>query len=80
MKVKINTTHDLGPIFKAARQSKGLTIAKVAALSGFSLQTIINIEKNIGSTRTETLLAVGKAVGITVEVSANIKEKQSDVK
>lgn len=71
VKKKINTTSDLGPIFKQARLDRGLSLIHVARKAGFSYMTVHNVERNHGSTRTETLLAIASVVGVTIEVSVN---------
>lgn len=68
MKIKITSHYNFGPIFKGARKAKKLTIHQVATKAGYAPQTIINIEKNIGSVRTETLVNVAKVVGLEIVI------------
>lgn len=69
MKKTIQTTNDLGPFIRTARDHKKLTLEQVSAKSGFTCQTISNLEKNRGSVNVNTLLAVATVVGVRVEIS-----------
>lgn len=70
-RTKINTTSDIGSIIKEARLYKNMTLLAVATKAGFTYMTIHNIENNIGSTRTETLIAVASVVGVHIEMVAD---------
>jgi transcriptional regulator with XRE-family HTH domain len=69
LKKTIQTTNDLGEFMKSARERSGLTIEAVALKSGFTTQTIANLEKNRGSVNLNTLLAVATTIGVKVEVN-----------
>lgn len=80
MKTKINTSKDIGSVIRGARLHKKMTIMYVAGKSGFSSATIINIEQNVGSTRTETLIAIASVVGVTIELISDYKEPKGVTK
>jgi transcriptional regulator with XRE-family HTH domain len=69
MKKTIQTTNDLGPFIRTAREHKKMTLEVVSSKSGFTCQTISNLEKNRGSVNVNTLLAVATVVGVRVEIS-----------
>ncbi len=80
MKTKITTTNDIGAVIKTARLHKKMTLIHVANKSGFTYMTVHNIESNIGSTRTETLIAVASVVGVTLELVSDYKEPKGTTK
>lgn len=72
-RTKITTTNDIGAVIKDARLRKNMTLIAVATKAGFTYMTVHNIENNIGSTRTETLIAVASVVGVTLELVTETK-------
>lgn len=75
MKKIIQTSNDLGGFIKLARERAQLTIEFVSLKSGFTTQTIANLEKNRGSVNLNTLLAVATVVGVKVEL--NLEDRQN---
>jgi transcriptional regulator with XRE-family HTH domain len=71
----IITMSDVGNYIKAAREKCGLTIEFVSLKSGFTTQTISNLEKNRGSVNLNTLLAVATVVNVKLEL--NFEDRQN---
>jgi transcriptional regulator with XRE-family HTH domain len=73
MRIKIESSSDIGKVIREARKDKKLAITWVANKAGFSPATVINIEQNRGSVRTDTLLAIASVVGISIELVTHSK-------
>lgn len=80
MRKVIQTTNDLGGFIKEARERVPMTLEAVASKSGFTTQTLSNLEKNRGSVNLNTLLAVATSIGVKVELHfedrQNVKIKE----
>jgi transcriptional regulator with XRE-family HTH domain len=72
-RTEIKSASDIGKVIREARKEKKLTINEVSYKAGFSPATLINIEQNRGSVRTDTLLAIAKVVGVTIELVTHSK-------
>ena len=70
----LEKTHDIGTFMREARERAKLSIKKVSDKSGFTEQTVTNLEKNRGSVNVATLLAVATAIGVKVAVSFEDRE------
>lgn len=75
MRKLIQVTNDVGGFMKEVRERQGLTQEKVSMKSGFTTQTIANLEKNKGSMNMSTLLAIATSIGVKVEL--NFEDKQN---
>jgi transcriptional regulator with XRE-family HTH domain len=75
MRKLIQVTSDVGAFMKEVRERQGLTQEKVSMKSGFTTQTIANLEKNKGSMNMSTLLAIATSIGVKVEL--NFEDKQN---
>jgi transcriptional regulator with XRE-family HTH domain len=65
----LQTTNDLGHFIREARERSEMSIKRVSVKSGYTEQTITNLEKNRGSVNLATLLAIATAIGVKVSVS-----------
>jgi transcriptional regulator with XRE-family HTH domain len=75
LKKKIITSNDLGPFMFMARTKAKMTLEYVAQKSGFTSQTVSNLEKNQGSVNVNTLLAIATVIGVKIEV--NFEDKNN---
>lgn len=80
LKKKIMTSNDIGPFIYMARMKAKMTLEYVAKKSGYTNQTVSNLEKNKGSVNVNTLLAIATVVGVRLEINFedknNIKIKE----
>lgn len=76
----IITLNEVGNFIKAAREKSEFTIEHVALKSGFTTQTISNLEKNRGSVNLNTLMAVAVVVGVKLELTYQGKQPQLKLK
>lgn len=70
----LQTTNDLGSFMREARERSKMSIKKVSEKSGFTEQTITNLEKNRGSVNLFTLLSVATAINVKVAVTFEDRE------
>lgn len=75
MRKVIQTTNDLGGFIKEARERAAMTLEAVASKSGYTTQTLSNLEKNRGSVNLNTLLAVATTIGVKVELNFEDRQK-----
>lgn len=80
MRKIIKITNDIGSFMKEARERSGMTQFEVAKKSGYTTQTLSNIEQNKNSVNVNTLLAICTSIGVKVELHfedrQNIKLKE----
>jgi len=69
MKTVIQTSNDVGNFLKAAREKAGMTQDQVSKRSGFTNQTIYNMENNKGSLNLSTVLAIATSIGVKIELN-----------
>lgn len=75
MRKVIQTTNDLGGFIREARERAAMTLEAVASKSGYTTQTLSNLEKNRGSVNMNTLLAVATTIGVKVELNFEDRQK-----
>ena len=75
MRKVIQTTNDLGGFIREARDRAGMTLEAVSLKSGYTTQTLSNLEKNRGSVNLNTLLAVATTIGVKVELNFEDRQK-----
>lgn len=73
MKKVLQTSNDLGTFMREARKRSGKSVNHVALKSGYSSQTITNMELNRGSIVLTTLFAVAKVIGVEIELKFDEK-------
>ena len=75
MRKVIQTTNDLGGFIKEARERAQMTLEAVASRSGYTTQTLSNLEKHRGSVNLNTLLSVATSFCVKVELNFEDKHK-----